>query len=142
AFELFRVRMADQLIENWIAESFNCKIKVNFELSEDADEWNDRVYFMEREREDSILIRNMIQAPNGSTADGQTKDDGKRDTHMVILGKTIQETPVSIQDIREGFDAVTVEGTVFDIEKRAINGNKILFCLDITDHTDSITVKI
>lgn len=141
AYDLFKLKNIDEHIEKWISEIFNCKIKVNFELSEDCDEWIDSDYFTEREKEDLILVQNTVQIPESSTS-GASENHKDEDAATVVFGKLIQESPVPIEGVKEDFEPLTVEGTVFDIEKRELKGNKTLYSIDITDYSDSITVKL
>jgi len=144
ALELFKIKKIDQYISKWLLETFNQHIKVSMELIEDEQEWLDEEYFAEREKEDSLLVQEAVQVNESrSKSSGQQGKESKaEDKEAVILGKAIKDSPVPISQIQDGIEATVIEGEVFDVEKRELKGEKVLFCLDVTDYTDSITVKV
>lgn len=60
----------------------------------------------------------------------------------VFIGKKIQDDPVPLNTIQDEEKKVVVFGRVFDLELRELRSERHLLTFDITDNTDSITVKI
>ncbi len=143
ALELFKIKKVDQYISRWILETFNQHVKVSMQLVGDEPEWMNEEYFIEREKEDSLLVKEAVQINEvrSKSSGHQGKEDKAEDEQTVVLGKAIKDFPVPISQIQDGIEATVIEGEVFDLEKRELKGEKVLFCLDVTDYTDSITVK-
>jgi len=141
ALELFKMKKVDQHISKWLHETFNQPIKVSMQLIGDEPQWMDEEYFEEREKEDSLLAQEAIQINEARPKPSEGNEGSTCNEESVILGKPIKDSPTPIFQIHDGIEAVVIEGEVFDIEKRELKGEKMLFCLDVTDYTDSITVK-
>ncbi|MBM7581421.1 DNA polymerase-3 subunit alpha (Gram-positive type) [Caldicoprobacter guelmensis] len=143
ALDLFKIKKVDQYIKDWLFETFNQHIKVSMELVDGGQEWLDEEYFVEREKEDSLLVKEAVQInespPKSSEQQGEVEQG--EDNEIVILGKAIKDSPMPISQIQEGIEAVVIEGEVLEVEKRELKGEKVLFCIDVTDYTDSITTK-
>jgi DNA polymerase-3 subunit alpha (Gram-positive type) len=61
--------------------------------------------------------------------------------NSVYLGKKINETPVAIGEIEEDAQTVVVEGEVLKAEVRSLKSGRNLLLFDLTDYTDSISIK-
>ena len=61
---------------------------------------------------------------------------------MVIRGKSIAEEPILIDYITIESGNVIVEGEVFDVDYKIFNNNKGVITFNITDYSNSITVKV
>ncbi len=59
----------------------------------------------------------------------------------ILFGKEFTGTPVKIVDTKIPGESVIVEGNIFNIEPREIKGEKYIVSFDITDKSDSTTVK-
>jgi len=72
------------------------------------------------------------------------KEAAKRDEEAeILLGKKIRTTAVSISSLKEEKEEVTIEGEIFgEVEEREVRAGGRLYVFDVTDYTDSITVKI
>ncbi|WP_416198002.1 MAG: PolC-type DNA polymerase III [Sporanaerobacter sp.] len=58
-----------------------------------------------------------------------------------VYGKNIEGDLTKLCNIDSNTGTVIVQGELFDIESREIKGGKILFTFNVTDYTNSITVK-
>ena len=59
----------------------------------------------------------------------------------VLLGRKIKEVPVLLKDLPEAEEEVIVSGEVLKAEVRTLKSGRNLLIFDLTDDTDSITVK-
>lgn len=57
------------------------------------------------------------------------------------LGKPIKNQTMKVSDINIQTGSAVIKGDIFQIETREIRGNKLLITFNISDGTDSITVK-
>jgi len=60
----------------------------------------------------------------------------------VIMGQAVKEEPVSLEQIADEERSVVVTGRVFNLNRREMRSGRTLLTFDITDHTDSLSVKL
>ena len=59
----------------------------------------------------------------------------------ILLGKEINGNPVKVIDTKIEGEAVIIEGSIYNVEAKEIKGEKYIVSFDITDLSDSTTVK-
>ncbi|MCF6460506.1 PolC-type DNA polymerase III [Clostridium sp. Cult3] len=59
-----------------------------------------------------------------------------------VFGKKIREEPMKIKDITTETGTAVIVGEIFHLETRDIRGNRKLVTFNITDLTDSMTIKV
>ena len=64
------------------------------------------------------------------------------DNPDIVFGRDFDDEPVNISDLEGVTGEVTVYGQVIRFEKRETRNGKLLVIFDITDNTDTITVKM
>ncbi len=60
----------------------------------------------------------------------------------VIYGRDVEEEPVKIEDIVGEMGEVVIRGRILNFDKREIKNEKTILFFDITDFTDTMTVKL
>lgn len=66
----------------------------------------------------------------------------KSDNPDVFFGRDFQEEAIAMEDIIGEMGEVAVAGKILKVEKRQIKNEKTIIIFDITDFTDTITVKM
>ena len=59
----------------------------------------------------------------------------------VILGKEFKDEIIAMKDIDQDSGKIAIAGEIFSIDSREIRGERYLYIFDITDKTNSFTVK-
>ncbi|MGI6020771.1 MAG: PolC-type DNA polymerase III [Lachnospiraceae bacterium] len=59
----------------------------------------------------------------------------------VVMGRSFNDEPISIADIREDTTFVVIKGEIFKTEEQEIRSGKTIFTLYLTDYTDSVKTK-
>ncbi len=59
----------------------------------------------------------------------------------ILIGKECLGTKIPISESKTIGETVVIEGSIFNVESREIKGEKYIISFDITDKTDSTTVK-
>jgi DNA polymerase-3 subunit alpha (Gram-positive type) len=139
-FQLLGNKGIDKYIKKWIAERFDLSFKVMLKVDVTSLEAEQIKYNKKKKQEDSKFIKNAISTNNNGTSTGK----GERDSNsgeFAIIGKSIKGEPVAINTLGEDSGKVIVKGQVFDIESRETRSGKLIYSIDITDYTSSITVK-
>jgi DNA polymerase-3 subunit alpha (Gram-positive type) len=140
--DLLNSRKTDGYIQNWIFVAFNRNVKVKFILDSDAIDDQKEKYHSMKNHENSNLIKAAVKEMNNTgTTNGRKGKQKSRSHKDILMGRAFGGDPVALADLGEDSGNVVVEGKVFDIEKREIKGGKVIYCMDITDYSSSITVK-
>ena len=83
----------------------------------------------------------------GKDFDGTKKEESKRslkrsDNPDVLYGRDFEEDAIPIEDIIGEIGEVVIRGKIIAVDKREIRNEKTIYFFDITDFTDTMTVKI
>lgn len=91
------------------------------------------------------------KAPVKSGSTREFKGDFKRDFKRpmkksenpdVIYGRDIEEESMKIEDIMGEMGEVVIRGKIMNLDKREIRNEKTILIFDVTDFTDTMTVKM
>lgn len=66
----------------------------------------------------------------------------RSDNPDVIYGRDIEEEAIKIEDIVGEMGEVVIRGKIMNLDKREIKNEKTILIFDITDFTDTLTVKM
>lgn len=136
----------DQLYENRI----DARIKdgldnygLNYNITLASGDFSEKVEALEAQKEEKIEVfeenfkknRPDIKAPVKKVKTSENKD--------VIIGREIKGQTISFQEFNEVFqnDDCILEGEVFKLDVKITKTGKQLFIFNITDYTDSLTIK-
>lgn len=135
-----------KILEKKIEEELGYKLKVDFveqKLShEQKEEYHEQREAFENQLVNETVTKFQIEANNQQDQQGNQKD--KKDSEQpdyIILGKGIQGSTIPINAIDEESGEVIIVGDVLAAESREIKGDRFIISFDITDYTNSITVK-
>ncbi len=128
----------DILIRDKIEKELELNIDVIIDDSK-AEKDEDR-FIMEIESEAKEISIDLLKN------NGQDKKANSNSSVSVIkdyvFGRKIEEEPIKINQITLDNSSVIISGEVFSIEYKDLKGKKKLATFNITDLTDSITVKV
>ena len=88
-----------------------------------------------------------VKNKKGKDFDGAKKEESKRslkrsDNPDVLYGRDFEEDAIPIEDIIGEIGEVVIRGKIIAVDKREIRNEKTIYFFDITDFTDTMTVKI
>lgn len=135
---------ADELISQIISEQFGVQVDVNFinEGSFDIAKVAEEISEKNREEQSKKIVEEEIEDENVE----HVLLEGTPvyiDTAKIIMGRKIKETPVPMKDVDIMDGTVVVWGDVLKSEDRTTrDGRSIIFSFNISDYTNSYTVKI
>ena len=73
---------------------------------------------------------------------GYAKSNRRSDNPDVIWGRDFDDEPMRLDEIQGEMEEVVVSGMLSRVEPRAIKNEKTILIFDLTDFTDTITVKM
>lgn len=93
------------------------------------------------DEETTARAQELLAASAKPVPDNLSTGVSKKSTD-VLYGKKIKEEPRPLKEITEEETGVVIEGRVFRVESRDLKSGKTMLIFDLTDETDSITVKV
>lgn len=151
---LMNKKKCDELIQDLINDRFSYRTKVEFIDEDSICELS--TYFEEKAQEEEKIIKKIseqkiVPQKPVDTKDKKTYVERKKaeksiplppiDNADIIFGKNFGESTISINKITAEDGKVAILGEIFRVESREIRSGKTLFIFDVTDLTNSITVK-
>ena len=128
----------DYKIKQKIIDEFSIDIEVCLDASKVKDNGLKII-------EQAIIEEKKISAEALNNLDNTITNSENRATfshNEYIFGKKIVEEPMEIRDITPNTGLAIISGEIFQLETRDIRGNKKLVIFNISDFTDSMTVKV
>ena len=125
-------------IQNKINDEFNISIIVNIEDSKVVDNGDEIL-------EQSLIEEKQISMETINSVDEnlETKKNNKKKSNKdYIFGRKISQESMTIKDININTGEAIIEGEIFQLETRDIKGNRKLITFNMTDTTDSMTIKV
>lgn len=113
-------------------------LKCKLILENISDETISSDMFLEEKKleENKISKDIMVNVQKGNTSSSK-----KKTLKNYSLGKAIKNETIKVSDINIQTGSAVIKGDIFQIESREIRGDKLLITFNISDRTDSITVK-
>lgn len=135
----------DRLMEDLIFDAFGQKVAVEFtdcELDQDLQE-----KYLEFKENEEARVQIIAMAEEKAIAKG-SKRQRKKETDAddpqivdVIMGKNFNDSIMSMNEVTQDSGKVAICGDISNVAFREIRGNRYLCSFDITDYSNSLTVK-
>jgi len=146
---LFNAKAIDEYIEDWAYRASGSRCKIELLLDDEDIEIKRKIHYERIMHEDNSLIKTAITSISETSSQGLSKStlngngtEIKEDKGWAcILGEPFDGEPITIDSLNEDSGVVIVKGVIFDIESKETRNSKVIYSMDITDYTNSITIK-
>lgn len=98
-----------------------------------------RAFLEQRSEEERALVQEVISAQAEKAA---ASDPHPEAVTTVMIGYEIKDEPLPIKQIQEEDRRVVIQGVVFQAELKELKSGRHLLTFNLTDYSDSLTVKI
>ncbi|AGB40673.1 DNA polymerase III, alpha chain [Halobacteroides halobius DSM 5150] len=142
AIEALEKNKCDRILRKILDGEYNKQVKVNFVVGDFKNESNQLANEQQKETKaymDSLVKNSAGQGP-ARNRNSQSTNSVKGQT--VWLGKKINGEVQPLDEITGEVKNVVVKGQIFSADIRHLQSGSKLIMFDITDHTNSITVKL
>lgn len=135
------VKKCDVIFEALVKDYLNLSLKFKIDYKEENFSVDEHYNNLVQE-EQKLVSDTMNNTAKGSKSkrDGGQASGGS--SSAVILGKSFNDPPVDIDEITQDTGRVTIQGSIFNVESKTLNNGKTIITFNITDYTNSITVKL
>lgn len=133
----------DDAVAKLVQEETGLAMSVQFKNVQSSEEDRARMEQEQRTKTEELLqqIASATQATEQAKVSAEVGAVSEAVSRGILFGKEFTGTPVKIVDTKIPGESVIVEGNIFNIEPREIKGEKYIVSFDITDKSDSTTVK-
>lgn len=111
--------------------------KVKVEVAVEASDVDYQNFVKQRQEEDQQKVLEAVLEKKRR----EEEQDSVVSNEPLSIGTRIQDEPIPIKDIQDEERRITIQGYVFNVEKRELRSGRTLLLFKITDYTDSILVK-
>ena len=145
--KILKAKGCDKLIEELLLDAFGQKTVVDFtdfEMDQDSREKYMEFKESEEARVNSIaLAEEKAQASGSGSKKNRKKETDANDSQVVevIMGKSFNDKLMSMNEVTQDSGKVAIRGDISNVAFREIRGDRFLCSLDITDYTNSLTIK-
>ncbi|QQE76167.1 PolC-type DNA polymerase III [Brevibacillus composti] len=136
--EMAKRKRADNEIAQRFEKATGCVPKLTF-IAEESDEAY-KAFVEQREEEERALVEVVMSA-----VQQEKESKGSEQAEAIstlMIGYEIKDAPIPINEIQEEERRVVIQGTVFNVELKELRSGRHLLTFNLTDYTDSLTVKI
>lgn len=136
--EMAKRKRADSEIAQRFEKATGCVPKLTF-IAEESDEAY-KAFVEQREEEERALVEVVMSA-----VQQEKESKGSEQAEAIstlMIGYEIKDAPIPINEIQEEERRVVIQGTVFNVELKELRSGRHLLTFNLTDYTDSLTVKI
>ncbi|MEK5058764.1 PolC-type DNA polymerase III [Paenibacillus sp. FSL H7-0326] len=137
ALELARKKQIDQAITTYYDRYFKLPLKVKMLVGESNREELEKFEQKKRE-EERVVIENMMSMIEAEMAPVEEEEGDVR----LQMGYEIKEPAVPIQEVQDEEKKITLQGTVFGLDKKELRNGNTLYMFYLTDFTDSMQMKV
>ncbi|MDF2840213.1 MAG: polymerase alpha subunit [Clostridia bacterium] len=125
----------ENFVQNYLSRDYRFKIEYKEEGIK-AEEHHSNLI-----QEEQRLVAETMSGKAKSTKASKDADQGSN-APVVILGRSFNDSPIDINEITQDSGRVTIQGSIFNVESKTLNNGKTIITFNITDFTNSMTVKL
>lgn len=141
SLELAKKKSIDKAITSYYDTFFGLSLRVKLLTGEDTgtamlEEFQQQIEEENREAISRLMMDSLSsEAPPEEVADHE-------EVIKLQIGYDIREQAVPMQDIQDEEKKITVQGTVFGLDRKELRNGNTLFMFNLTDFTDSLQMKL
>ncbi|KKO53293.1 PolC-type DNA polymerase III [Paenibacillus sp. DMB20] len=136
SLELAKKKQIDAAIMKFFSQYFALNLRVKMQVGDNGQAAYEA--FEQRKREEE---REVIQALMTSMEAEAEAEEEEGDIKLQV-GYEIKDQPVPIQEIQDEEKKITIQGTIFGLDRRELRNGSTLFMFNLTDFTDSLQMKM
>ncbi|MFK7695797.1 PolC-type DNA polymerase III [Paenibacillus sp. HJGM_3] len=136
--EMAKKKAVDTYVQRFFRDFFARTYQVKLAINEAGVEVYEQ-FAQQIVEEERSVIQELISAPPPETItleavvpDAETK---------LMIGYEIKDGPVPIQNIQDEEKKITIQGMIFNLDKKELRNGNTLFEFNLTDFSDSLTLK-
>ncbi|WP_025691711.1 PolC-type DNA polymerase III [Paenibacillus zanthoxyli] len=140
SLELARKKGIDGAIVRFYDTYFGLSLRVKVQLAEKGNGAEEFEEFQQKlQQEQREIIEQMMTAIE--TESSSENEDGEEVVPLQV-GYDIKDQPVPIMEIQDEEKKITIQGTIFGLDRKELRNGSTLFTFNLTDFSDSLQMKM
>lgn len=135
--ELARKKQIDRAIVTYYDSYFDLSLRVKLATGDNSaeafEEFQQRIVEEEREVIQQLMESMTVEAP---------PEEVEGEVIKLQLGHDIKDQPVPLQQIQDEEKKITIQGTIFGLDRKELRNGNTLFMFYLTDFSDSLQMKL
>ena len=137
--DFLNAKKCGEIFERFVQSYLKLNLKFKVEYKDEAFPEEDHHNNLRKE-EQKLVAETMSGRSKGSKS--SKEGDQTSNTAVVILGKSFNGPAIEIDEITQDSGRVTIQGSIFNVEAKTLNNGKTIITFNVTDFTNSMTVKL
>lgn len=138
SMELAKKKQIDQAITTFYNKYFQLPLRVKLLVGEVESNKEAMEQFQLKKREEELQVIEQMM----SEVETEMPEEEEQGDVRLQMGYEIKEPPVPMQEIQDEEKKVTLQGTVFGLDRKELRNGNTLFTFYLTDFTDSMQMKM
>lgn len=138
SMELAKKKQIDQAITTFYDKYFQLPLRVKLLVGEVESNKEAMEQFQLKKREEELQVIEQMM----SEVDSEMPEEEEQGDVRLQMGYEIKEPAVPMQEIQDEEKKVTLQGTVFGLDRKELRNGNTLFTFYLTDFTDSMQMKM
>ncbi|NRR24053.1 exonuclease domain-containing protein, partial [Brevibacillus sp. MS2.2] len=134
--EVAKRKRADNELLAAFQKATDCSMRFTFHGEESDDAY--KAFEEQRKEEERALVEVVMTAV---AQDSKSSDKAEAVTTL-MMGYEIKDAPIPICEIQDEERRIVIQGTVFNVEVKELRSGRHLLTFNVSDYTDSLTVKM
>ncbi|MDT3424555.1 DNA polymerase-3 subunit alpha (Gram-positive type) [Paenibacillus forsythiae] len=140
SLELARKKGIDGAIVRFYETYFGLSLRVKVQLAEEGNSAEERQEFQQKlQQEQREIIEQMMTAIETEVS---SEDSGDEEAVPLQVGYDIRDQPVPMMEIQDEEKKITIQGTIFGLDRKELRNGSTLFTFNLTDFSDSLQMKM
>ncbi|MFG1731433.1 PolC-type DNA polymerase III [Paenibacillus sp. 843] len=137
SLELARKKQIDSAITRFFGQYFDLTLRVKMQVGDNGQAAYEE--FEQRKREEEREVIEQIMSSMEAELDAEDEEEG---AVRLQVGYDIKEQPVPLQEIQDEEKKITIQGTIFGLDRKELRNGSTLFTFYLTDFSDSLQMKM
>ncbi|ASA22223.1 PolC-type DNA polymerase III [Paenibacillus donghaensis] len=136
---LARKKGIDGAIIRFYEKYFGLVLKVKVQMAEHETPVN---VYEELQQKVQQEERELVELMTASEPESSEEEGDPNEVVRLQVGYEIKEPPVPIVDIQDEEKKITIQGTIFGLDRKELRNGSTLFTYSLTDFSDSLQMKM
>ncbi|PZT56046.1 PolC-type DNA polymerase III [Paenibacillus silvae] len=139
SMELARKKQIDQAIATFYEKYFHLPLRIKIQVGEAGSNKEAMEQFQAQKK---VEERQVIEKMMSEVVETELPEEEDQGDVRLQMGYEIKEPAVPMQEVQDEEKKITLQGTIFGLDRKELRNGNTLFTFYLTDFTDSMQMKM
>lgn len=139
SMELARKKQIDQAITTFYEKYFNLPLRIKLQVGEVG---SNREAMEQFQAQKKVEERQVIEQMMSEVTEMEAPEEEEQGDVRLQMGYEIKEPAVPMQEVQDEEKKITLQGSIFGLDRKELRNGNTLFTFYLTDFTDSMQMKM